>query len=407
MNHMNSKTVLGLGTATLLAIIAAVIITTARKPMIEIAERAPYAFPELRDHINEVKSLTISGAGNKPLVTVENTGQGWTVQQKGGYPADLGQVRSLLLKLADARLREKKTANEQRFSELGVEDIGPAEAKGLLLTLDGLAQPLQVIVGKVNTRGDGTFIRRAGDKQSWLTEGSLSLTKEPEAWLEQALADVGPDRVKDVTLQQPDGKALRLFKQAGDANFKVADLPKGRELQSESAANSVGAVLSGLRLEDVQPAPEAEPPADGKSHRARFTTFDGLVVDVTAWKRDDKHFARLEAALNPALADAHIQLEQAKAKADYEAKQSKEASPETPKPAEPPPLAVSDPAKDREQRLAALEAELAAMKQRFGGWTFTLPAYTFGSLNESLDGLLKPLEPIKPGGRTGKASRRN
>lgn len=405
MNHMNSKTVLGLGTATLLAIIAAVVITTARKPVLEIAERAPYAFPELRDHLNEVKSLTITGAGNTPLVTVENTGQGWTVQQKGGYPADLGQVRSLLLKLVDSRLREKKTANQQRFSELGVEDIGQPEAKGLLLTLDGLAQPVQVIIGKGNARGDGTFIRRAGNQQSWLTEGSLSLTKEPEAWLERALADIAADRVKEVTLRRPDGKTLRLFKQAGDANFKVADIPKGRELLSDSAANSVGALLSGLRLEDVQPAGEAAPPADGKTYRARFTTVDGLLVDITAWKRDEKNFARFEGAVDPALAATHIQSEQAKAKADYEAKQSKEASPDTPKPTEPPPLAVTDPAKDREQRLAAVEAELAPMKRRFGGWTFTLPPYTFSALDKSLEDLLKPLEPAKAGGKKGKGSR--
>lgn len=405
MNHMNSRTVVGLGTATLLAIVAAVVITSARKPVIEIAERAPYAFPELRDHINEIKWLTIVGAGNTSLVTVERADQGWVLRERSGYPADLGQVRPLLLRLAEVRLREKKTANEQRYAELGVEDISQPDAQGLLLKVGGLAQPVQVIIGKASARGDGTFIRRPDDRQSWLTESTLSLVKEPAVWLERNLADIAPGRIKEVVLHRPDGKTLRLFKQAGDANFNVADIPKGRELLSESAANGLGAVLSGLRLEDVQPARDAEPHADGKTYRARFTTFDGLVVAITAWKQGDKHLGRFEAGVDPALAEAYIQSEQAKAKTDHEAKQSKEASSETPRPTEPPPLAVSDPVKDREQRLAALESELAPLKQRFVGWTFTLPAHTFRSLDQSVEDLLKPQERSKAGGK--KATRSN
>jgi hypothetical protein len=60
-------------------------------------------------------------------------------------------------------------------------------------------------------------------------------------------------------------------------------------------------------------------------------------------------------------------------------------------------LAVSDPAKDRQQRLAALEAEVTALNQRFAGWTFVLPANKFSNMDKAVDDLLKPAEAKKVG----------
>lgn len=408
MNHMNTKTVAGLGTAAVLAIAAAIAITASRKPVLEPSARTAYALPELRDHVNDVRSVTITGAGNAVLATVENNGQGWTVGQKGGYPANLGEIRGLLLKLADARLLEQKTANEARYPELGVEDIAKADAKGVLVTLDGLGKPLQLIIGKSNTRGDGTFVRRPGEQQSWLTGASLSPAREPRNWLDTTLTDIPATRIKEVALRRPDGKALRVFKQAGDANFKLADIPKGREMSSDFAANSLGSLLSGLRFEDVQPAGDAAPPGEAETYRARFTTFDGLIVDITAWKKGEKHLARIQTSVDPALAEAQIRSEQAKAKAEYEQIQAKNAGSDAATSAAPP-LAVGDPAKDREQRLAALESELASLKPRLIGWTFTLPAYSFGNLDQSPDDFLKPQAAgkaaPKSGGGTGRKAR--
>ena len=130
MNHMNSKTVLGLGVAAAVALIAAVAINSSRKPHIEGAQALSYALPELTDHLNDVKSLGLTGPGQQPIATLEKGSTGWTLKEKGGYRADAGKVREYLLKLSQARLIEQKTANEQRYAELGVSDIGAADAKG-------------------------------------------------------------------------------------------------------------------------------------------------------------------------------------------------------------------------------------------------------------------------------------
>src|SRR5262249_3147852 len=67
------------------------------------------------------------------------------------------------------------------------------------------------------------------------------------------------------------------------------------------------------------------------------------------------------------------------------------------------PLAVSDPAKDKEQRLKASNDEVAALNKTFSGWTFVLPGYKFSNVDKSIDDMLKPLEQKKPDAKTAPA----
>lgn len=398
---MNQKTLIGLGVAALIALVAAVALNQSNQPRSEGGgEKTAYLAPELRDHVNDVGKVVVTGAEGKTLATLERGANGWTLAEKGGYAVDTGKLREFLLKLADAKLVEQKTANKDKYAALGVEDVSAKDAKGLQVELGGLAQPVKLIVGNTNARG-GTFVRRAGDAQSWLASGTLTLEKSGADWLRKDLADIAANRIESVTITHADGKRVRVYKDAeGDANYKVADVPKGREAGAEFAVNGLASTLAGLRFDDVVPAKDAAP--DDKALRARYAAFDGLVVDVTAWEKDGKDDAQLVASLDAAQADKGIAAAQAKAKADFEtlsaaaeaAKKEGKSGDAASDPVKP--LAVSDPAKDRDNRLAALNKEVADLNARFGGWTFVLPAYKYASINKSLDDLLKPLEEKKP-----------
>lgn len=400
MNHVNNKTVIGLAVAAGIALIAAIALGTARRPEAEqVGQVATLALPELDTHLNDVKSFSITGPGQKLLATLEKDASGWTLKEKGGYRADAGKVREYLLKLGQSRLLEAKTANEQRYAELGVADIGTAGSTGVLLALDGLGKPVQLLLGNVNTRGDATFVRRAGDKQSWLAKGNLLPDKIAANWLDKSIVDLPATRVREVVVNKPEGRPLRAFKQQPDAiNYAVADLPKGRELASEFAANALGTTLAGLTFEDVLPAAEIPAPAD-KVYRSSFATFDGLVVVVNAWKKDDKFYAQLQASKDAAAAESGIAAAQAKAKTDWDAQQAASAAAELKPAAATPPAAVSDPAKDKSERLAALDAEVARLNQHFNGWTYQLPQYKFANLEKSVDEYLKPLDEKKTAAR--------
>lgn len=411
MHNLSFKQLINLALIAMTVVIIAMAVTGQRRPARPADAKVTRLVAGLTDHLNDLTAVSIKGAGEKPLVTLKKSDKGWTVDEKSGYPADLGKLREWLLKVADADLLEKKTAVEARHAELGVEDIKAPEAKGVQVKLEGgLAKPAEFIIGNINSKGGGTFVRAVGDKQSWLAKGTLSVDKDAANWLNKPLADVASDRIKDVQLSPAGGKTLRVYKdQALDLHFKVADVPKGRELSSDAAADPLGSTLTGLTLDDVLPAAQAEPPTDGKTGKAHYATFDGIHVEVITWKADGKNRVRLSVRLDEAAADAYIGADQAKQKAEYEAKQKPaEASKagETDKPAEakstePAPLAVTDPAKDKQQRLEALNAEVSAMDQRFNGWTFVLADAKFDNLDKSIDSLLKPLE-NKPADVKGK-----
>ncbi len=413
---MHSK-LLRLAVVAVVALVIAIWVGNSRAPKNEVAV-ASEAVPGLSAGINDVEQLRIVGAGDKVVATLSKGEGGWTVVEKT-YPADVSKVRELLLKLSGAKLIEPKTSVPASYAKLGVEDVAAADAKGVRLEIDGLAKPVKLIVGNYNGRaGDGTFVRRADEAQSWLAKGNLTIDKEAANWLQRELADVSSTRVQKVAIAHG-GKTVRAFKTDSAApNYQVADVPKGRELSSEFVANGLASVLSGLRFDDVVKAGSVEP-GDAKTYDVRYETFEGVLVDAKAFERDGKAYATFDASLDEALASAWIDTMQRKAAADH-AERVAAAAAEA-KPAEAPaadaaktgaatpaaeaapapdaaaatppveaPLAVTDPAKDREAQLAKLHDEVAKLDAKFAGWTFVLPAYKFANMNKTLDDLLKP-----------------
>lgn len=402
---MNQKTLIVLGAAAVLAVAAALVADRARAPRSDVSARAGQLVPDLREHVNEVTRVNLTAANNQSVVTLVRGDKGWTVAQRGNYPADLGKLREYLLKLADATLLEEKTANRERYADLGVEDIATPTAKGVLLELDGLAKPARVVIGNANAQGGGgTFVRLPEQAPSWLAKGSLVPERNPADWLAKDLPGVAAERVASVTITHADGKVVRVTKKAeGDSTFVIADVPKGREPGSDYVANGLGSVLAELRLDDVAALTGSEPPPGAT--RVRYATFDGLLVDAVAWKVGDKGHVTLKPSIDAALADSHAAAAQARAAADHaaavasapkaEADTKDAAAATTPSPPSAP-LAVTDPAKDREQRRAALDAEVAKLEAAYAGWSFVVPAYKYANIDKSLEDLLKPVEAKPP-----------
>lgn len=408
---MNAKTLSTLAVAAAVALGAAIWIHSANAPVSEESAKDKPLLPGLSDALNQVDAFTLSGAAGKPLVSLKRSGDGWQVAERSNYPADVGKLREYLYKLADANVLDAKTANPKRYADLGVEDPIDPKAKSLLVTLGGPKQAPKLIVGLYNGQGGGgTFVRREGEAQSLLASGNLVLEKDPAAWIRHELLDLDAAKIREVKLTGLDGKTLRVYKdQAGEANFKIADVPKGREAASDFVANSLGTGLSNLRADDVAVAKDA--PAPEKVYKAHYLGFDGLVVDVSAWEADGKSRVQFAVSTDAAQLDAGVAAEQAKDKAAYEAAVAAaklkvveakgddaaiaKAEADVPKPA-----SLADPAKDRADRAAAVKQRAEELNKKLQDWTYTVPPYIFSNFHKSLDELLKPLEsksvPAKP-----------
>lgn len=409
---MNAKTLSMLAVAAAVALGAAIWVNSANTPVSGESRKDKPLLPGLGDALNKVDAFSLSGAAGKPLVSLKRSGDGWQVAERSNYPADLGKLREYLYKLSDAKVLDTKTANPKHYADLGVEDPIDPKAKSLLVALGGLKDAPKLIVGLYNGQGGGgTFVRREGEAQSLLASGNLVLEKDPAAWIRHDVIDVDAAKIKEVKLIGLDGKTLRVAKdQAGDANFRIADVPKGREPASDFVANSLGTGLSNLRADDVATMKDA--PAPDKVYKAHYLGFDGLVVDVSAWEADGKSRAQFAVSIDAAQLDAGIAAAQVKDKAAYdtavaaaklkvvEAKGDEgaiaKAEAEVPKPA-----SLADPAKDRADRTAAANKTAEDLNKKLQGWTYTVPPYIFSNFRRNLDELLKPLEsksaPAKPG----------
>jgi hypothetical protein len=328
-------------------------------------------YPELKGQLDSVTAVRIFKAGDARAVELQRGDKGWTVSERSNYAADEPKLRKLLIALADAKLYEEKTSKPEQYKTLGVEDTTAADASGVRIELAGTAKPVNLIVGNQAGGARSQYVRRAGEAQSWLINTNIDTSSTPDAWVRKDIIEVSADRIQSVTVSVKGAKPYTAAKSArADANFAVEGLPKGKSLSSPSVANAFASALTGLSLADVQPASafESTPPA---AH-STFKTFDGLVVELDGWTKDDKRYIAVKTAFDPAQAEQFkVATTPAAEKPDADAaKPDPAAKPEPPKPATP---------------NAEEEAKNAATK--LGGWVYEIPEYKYEALFKPVDDL--------------------
>ncbi len=390
----------------LLAVVIAAVLVFKRAPETEGSLSGGPLLPALSDKLNEVEQIVVTGAGDNTLVTVNRSGERWAVAERDGYPADASKVRSLLLKLADARINEAKTANPERYAQLGVEDVAGDSAAGVRVALSGSGYQDSVIIGNNAGLSGGTYARHADDSTSVLVGDELSVDREPGQWLQPAVIDIASSRIREIELAIGDGAPLRVAKTApGDANFTVADVPRGRQVQSEFVANGMGSMLTALTLEDVA---RDTGEIDADHHRGVYRLFDGIVINLDGWKEgEEATWVRLSASLDEAAATTAVAADVAREQADAQALADANAAAEDAAgdkedvadgedAAAAEPVAAPVPTIDVEARtsekLAELRAEVESINAVAEGWRFRIPSFKFDPINKRMDDMLQATE---------------
>ncbi len=363
--------------------------------------------PALASALNDVSSLRILKAKDELVAELTRTESGWVVSSRHNYPADMGKVRAYLIKLSEAKMREAKTSKPENYARIGVEDVSAEGATGVAVELGGLKEPVRLIVGMASGGGSpGTFVRRAGEAESWLVSGDVIPDKEGPNWLAREVLDVPSAEIHSVAVTAPDKSVLKIDKtDPGAFNYAVHNLPKGRQLSSESAANAIAGVLSSVTLEDVLPAADAAPDA-ASTWQATFVAYDGLVVDMTLWDKDTRNWAKFAARLDEARLDAWVAAEKAKADAARAQVEAAAASATKPadetKPAEGDQPAVADAAaapaipepfdadKAKADKRGALEQRVAEINAKTSPWVYAIPTWKTANVKKKMEDLLAP-----------------
>ncbi len=375
---MNSKNLGILGVVAIAAIGGGIWLASERSS--SNIDSATALYPDLKKTLNDASAVRIHKAGDELAVEIARKDEHWGVAQRQGYPADEAKVRKLLLAIANAEVREEKTSTPKNYASLGVEDVSDANATGVRIEVVGIEPSISLIVGKQGTGLDSQYVRKAGEPQSWLIDTSLDISANPQDWLRKSIVDVTADRIQSATIETKGARPYTAAKGSrADANFAVESLPKGKELSSQTAANSVATALAGLTLSDVRPASELT----GKPEaRATYRTFDGLTVEVDGWAMEDDRFIALRARHDEELAE-RFRLPAAEAKDDAEKSEDRSSAGTTNE--EDASNAAEQPAPSK--RDTAEEASM--LSSSLEGWAFEIPDYKYDALFKPLDGMLK------------------
>lgn len=243
-------------------------------------------FPDLAPKLQNIARIEVEHHGK--TLTIARQGDHWGLVDRSGYPVQEAKLRSMLTALTELRLVAPRTSEPAQYATLGVES---ANAKGsnsdLLRLLDRSGKvTLALLVGHQRTSTAGhapeqVYVRRPGDKQSWLADGHLEVDADPQVWLDRDIMNIDHNRIAKVTVSHP-SETLE-FDRTGD---KFALLVPAQHPKLDSyKVGDVARALELLTFEDVQRS--GSPPGNALGTSV-FTTKDGLTVSaqVFQWPKD-------------------------------------------------------------------------------------------------------------------------
>ena len=75
------------------------------------------------------------------------------------------------------------------------------------IELVGPPKPVNLIVGKPGIGAQSSYVRRAGEPQSWLIDASIDTSASPDAWLRKDIIDVSADRMQSARVETKGSEA--------------------------------------------------------------------------------------------------------------------------------------------------------------------------------------------------------
>jgi hypothetical protein len=284
--------------------------------------RGERLMPMLENAIGQVAELAIRQGD--ATVLLERTGGSWALKSRDGYPADIAKVRTLLVALGQAELLEPKTNRADKYAALELEDPAGKGAKSRLVTLtDAKGNTIaEAVLGKKRSEGfgagkvAGTYVRRPGNPQTWLTGVELDASIGVKDWAKTSVLALDATKVNRVTVEIPGEQPLKIErapaaakdKDAKDAKADGKDAAKdtakdtkvepgklafvgfpgdGKKLKDAYAAEALTRAASSIDLEDVRKL--AAPPTDGVS-AVKIERADGLAATLRLRKDGDAHW---------------------------------------------------------------------------------------------------------------------
>lgn len=291
---MTERTTNILGWLTLVAVLAAIWVLFGEDPTREHGARGEPTFPGLEGTINEAVKAKVWTKDGKGHVTLSKGDAGWTIEERGGYPADDAKVLTFLRGLVTSTRREPKTGSESGLKEVGLGPDAPA------IEVMGANDKMLAIFkqGKRRAHPDGkslTYVIRPDEERSWLVTDLAEVSADPAFWIEPQVFDIKESRVAEVTLS-----GVTLSRGLDATDFSVLTAREDEKPAGAWELREPAHILTALTATDVRSFEglEAAP-----VQTVSLKTYDGLTIMLELYALDDATWARPVAFFDPSARD--------------------------------------------------------------------------------------------------------
>ncbi len=286
-----------------LVVLAALAVLLAGGAGVAWWKHSAYAVPDTRVgqrllegfKVDEVAEVDVADA--KGTVTLVRGAGGWSVKERGGFPADIEPIRNLLVKLQELKVVQAEGLTDAVKPRLQLAPPGAGakpEETGTLVELkarDGKSVA-KLVLGKQamkEARGPGLGIGVPSGRYVWVaadpqrvnvvSEPFANIAAKPQDWLAKELVRL--ERPKSLTVVGPDGREKWSVSKASEtADWKLAGAGKFNSGRAQDAASA----LYGLRVADAATGvSDAEAGLD-KPTLVRAATFEGWTYEVRIGK---------------------------------------------------------------------------------------------------------------------------
>jgi hypothetical protein len=292
--------------ATAIALVGAIVLAVEPNLSATQAVGGDPMFKALGDRVADVTKLVVQTPQYK--ASWEKRNGTWVATDHGDYPTKETLVADVISGLAAMTTVEPKTNDPAWYPYIMVGDpaatpptggphVTASAANGDVLADAIIGVPSESISAS-HGRG-GSFVRREGEAQSWLVEGSTSVPAALSQWFDPIVNIPGPD-VTDVAVLVGAKSVFEAHKadpKTGIYTLVNIDPAEGAAAGSVANVNAIRDMTSavvGVTIEDAR-ALDGVTPGD-TSQTDRFTSVAGLQLDVTLVDADGATWAIFKAS---------------------------------------------------------------------------------------------------------------
>ncbi|HEY6966001.1 MAG TPA: DUF4340 domain-containing protein [Burkholderiales bacterium] len=242
----------------------------------------------------------------KAALTIARKDAGWTLAERGGFPADFDKVHDFVLKALELKISQAEPIGEKDRARLNLDASGTAleflgaDGKPLARFTAGRKYFKTAPDDPDKAIGDGRYVALPGDeKRVYVVADPLSQASTRSAdWVSKA--GIGADKIKSLEVRDAAGADWKVERSGDNADWKLAGLRGGEKLDI-TKANAAAYTFGQIEIADVAP-PDTKPESVGLDKPTLVTagTLDGLTYVLKIGKLEgDRYYASVAVSGEP------------------------------------------------------------------------------------------------------------